>query len=245
MPGQLLYKRVSQANSLQRLPPAAADQHVEMPPTPRPRPASQSTNHLSHLRQLSTAHPRWSQTPHMCHPRLSTACPLCKEMQRPLRPPGKVGVSTAPPTKPPFRNSRWSAYYSDTTTRAKPPSTLTLKELQPQHRKPFPSRRLPQRAPTGRPTRRTGRRLASLPECQLPQRRYSNVRKLRHRRSQHTRHYSYQQRMVNRDRVDGRRRSRFRPSPHHDHNQMRSTGGLGVPTQLCPYRSGKASCGKV
>ncbi len=51
------------------------------------------------------AQARWYQTPHMCHPRLSTPCPLCKEMQRPLRPPGKVGVSTAPPTKPPLGQS--------------------------------------------------------------------------------------------------------------------------------------------
>ncbi len=132
MPGQLLHKLVSRADSLQRLPPVTADQLMEMPPTRRPRPASQSTNHISHLRQLSTAQPRWYQTPHMCHPRLSTPCPLCKEMQRPLRQPGKVGVSTAPPTKPPLGNSRWSAYHSD--TRAEPPSSPTLWELQPQYR---------------------------------------------------------------------------------------------------------------
>ncbi len=34
---------------LQRLPPIAADQLMEMPPTRRPRSASQSTNHISHL----------------------------------------------------------------------------------------------------------------------------------------------------------------------------------------------------
>ncbi len=76
-----------------------------MPPTPKPRPASQSTNHI-HLRRLSKAHPRWYQPPYMCHPRLSTPCPLCKEMQWPLRPPGKVGVSTAPPIKPSLGNSQ-------------------------------------------------------------------------------------------------------------------------------------------
>ncbi len=36
--------------------------------------------------------------------------------------------------------------------------------------------------------------------------------------------------LVNLDRVDGRRRSLLRPSPHHDHHQMRSSGDLGVPS---------------
>ncbi len=72
--------------------------------------------------------------PHLCHPQLSTPCPLYKEMQRPLRPSGKVVVSTASPTKPPLGNSLWSADRLDTTTSAEPPSTPTLWELQPQHR---------------------------------------------------------------------------------------------------------------
>ncbi len=133
MPGQLLHKWVSQATSLQRLPPVAADQLMEVSPTQGPRPASQTTNHINRLSQLPTANSRWYQTPHMCHPRLSTPCPLCKEVQRPLRPPGKVVVSTASPIKPPLRNSRWSADRSDTTATAKPPSTSILWELQPQH----------------------------------------------------------------------------------------------------------------
>ncbi len=115
-------------------------------------------------------------------------------------------------------------------------------------RKPFPSWRRPQRpfppvgrALTGRPTRRTGRRLVSFPERQHPQRRHRNVRKQGQRRPQHTRHYSRQQCLVNRDQVDGRQRSRFRPPPHHDNHQVRSTGGLGVPTHLAPQESGKAT----
>ncbi len=134
MPGQLLHKQVPQATSLQRLPPVAADQLMGLHPTRGPRPASQSTNHIIHLRQLSIAHPRWYHTPYMCHPRLYTPCPLCKEMQRPLRPPGKVAVSTAPPTKPPLGDSRWSTDRSDRTARAEPPSTPILWEQQPQHR---------------------------------------------------------------------------------------------------------------
>ncbi len=82
-----------------------------------------------------------------------------------------------------------------------------------------------------RPTRRTGRRLASLPECQHPQQRHNSMRKSGHRRPQHTRHYSCQQRMVNPDRVNGRRKFRIRPSLHHDQHQVRSTGGLSVSTQ--------------
>ncbi len=50
IPGHLLHKRVPQAASLQRLPPVAADKLMEMPPTRRPRPASQSTNHMIYLR---------------------------------------------------------------------------------------------------------------------------------------------------------------------------------------------------
>ncbi len=42
---------------------------------------------------------------------------------------------------------------------------------------------------------------------------------------------SCQQCLVNRDRVDGTRRSRFRSPPHHDHHQVRSTGDLGIPLQ--------------
>ncbi len=46
---QLLHKRVPQATSLQRLPPVAADQLIEISPNWGPRPASQSTNHIIHL----------------------------------------------------------------------------------------------------------------------------------------------------------------------------------------------------
>ncbi len=50
--------------------------------------------------------------------RLSTPCSLCKEMQWPLRPPGKVNVSAASLSKPGLGNSRGSADRPDTAARA-------------------------------------------------------------------------------------------------------------------------------
>ncbi len=68
MPGQILPKLVMQTTSQQPLPPVAADQLIELSFTRGPRPTLQSTCHVNHLRQLSTANSRWYQTPHRCQP---------------------------------------------------------------------------------------------------------------------------------------------------------------------------------
>ncbi len=85
MPRQLLHNRFTQAIFLQRLPPLATDPPKEMLPPRRTRPSSQSTQHVA-------ANPHWYQTPRMRRSRLSKPCPLCKEMQWPLRPPGKLNT---------------------------------------------------------------------------------------------------------------------------------------------------------
>ncbi len=61
--------------------------------------------------QLSAANPLRYHTPYMCHSRLSTPCPLCREMQWPRRSPGKVVMSAASPTKPPHGSSPGRSYH--------------------------------------------------------------------------------------------------------------------------------------
>ncbi len=112
MPGQLLYKQVSQSTFLQGPPHRAP-----------PRRTSATA---------VVANPHWYQTPRMRRSRLSTPCTLCKEMQWPLHSPGQVDVSS--PIKLPLGDSRGSADHPDTATRAQPTSTPLLRELQPHHR---------------------------------------------------------------------------------------------------------------
>ncbi len=114
MPSQLLHKRVTQAFFLQGLPPAAADPPMEMPPTRGP---GLPTRAPTTSAICDSCQQLWYQTPHMCHSRLSTPCPLCKEIQWPLRPLRKAVVSTAFPTKPPLGNNRWLADRPDTAAR--------------------------------------------------------------------------------------------------------------------------------
>ncbi len=117
MPGQILPKLVMQTTSQQPLPPVAAHRVVLH--------TAHLTEHLPRQPSATAVNSQFALVsyPSQVPPRLSTTCSLCKEMQRPLCPPGKVVVSAASPTKPPIGNTRNSK--SRTTQHADPVGTAT------------------------------------------------------------------------------------------------------------------------
>ncbi len=100
MPRQLLYSRFAQVIFLQRLSPLVTDPPMKMYPPWGPRPSSQSTNQVE--LHLSVTNLHRYRTRRMRRSQLPTPCPLCKEIQWPLCPPGKVDVLAASPIKPPL-----------------------------------------------------------------------------------------------------------------------------------------------